>query len=169
MKLLALMLVALMGLTACSSDDDEKKSIIDPEKGTQFAGENTVQVAGENYPVTITVKVTQNEDGTLNVDIPYYVLSGTKMGNIEVGAVTINNIAYDAEKIAYYRQYGADGKQIHLNYGGREADYPFSEDSYIEVKLAEDGKNIAIVNSFKPGKMPFPIVSAFVGTPVDAE
>ena len=149
-KLFALMLVALVGMTACSNDDEETNKQVDNA---------TVQVAGESYPATINAKVTKNEDGTINVEIPFYVLSGTKMGDIEVGASTISNIAYNAEKSAYYREYGADGLQIHLNYRGTEKDYSFSEDSRIEAKLTDKG--LAITNSFKPGKMPFPIVEAF--------
>ena len=158
-KLFAMMLVALVGMTACSNDDDETNNQV---KETLYEGETSVQVAGENYPATITVKVVKNEDGTINVEIPYYVLTGTRMGDIEVGASTISNIAYDAEKGAYYREYGADGLQIHLNYRGTEADYPFSSDSYIEAKLTDTG--LIMTNSFKPGKMPFPIVEAFEGT-----
>ena len=150
-KLFAMMLVALVGMTACSNDDETNKPV----------NNATVQVAGESYPTAITPKVTKNEDGTINVEIPYYVLTGTKMGNIEVGASTISNIAYDAEKGAYYREYGADGLQIHLNYRGTEADYPFSSDSYIEAKLTDTG--LIMTNSFKPGKMPFPIVATFEG------
>ena len=43
-----------------------------------------------------------------------------------------------------------------------DGDYPFSDNSEIEVKTTETG--IQIINRYQLGKMPFPIVATFEGT-----
>ncbi|MDE5739791.1 MAG: hypothetical protein K2H92_05720, partial [Bacteroidaceae bacterium] len=43
-----------------------------------------------------------------------------------------------------------------------DTDAPFTEDSEIEVKITETG--IKIINTFRVGGMPFPIVATFEGT-----
>ena len=159
-KFFAMALVALVGMTACSSDDKENI------KEWTYTGNNTVTVDKEYDPVEITCKVTQRENGTLEVDMPEYQLLNTTIGNLTIGAVTIKNIMYNAEKGSYYRVFGKDGLQMHYkSEGGRgaiEGDYTFNEDSDIDVKLLGKGDSGAtIVLNYSFGRMPFKIISKF--------
>lgn len=134
-KFLALMLVALIGMTACSDDKEYTQE-------WTYTGNNTVTVDKEYPPVTITCKVTQRENGTLEVEMPEYQLFNTTIGNLTIGAVTIKNIAYNAERGAYYRVYGKDG--LTMQFRGKPSS--FKEDSDIEVKLYDNG--VTIVNNY---------------------
>ena len=85
------------------------------------------------------------------------------MGDLTLGAYTLTNIAYDEEKGAFYRLYG-EGVTEHLTAVRNGAttmddDYELDASSYIQVEKAENG--IKVINSFKPGAMPFPIVATF--------
>jgi hypothetical protein len=158
-KFFALMLVALIGMTACSDDKEYTRE-------WTYTGNNTVTVDKEYPPVTITCKVTQRENGTLEVEMPEYQLLNTTIGDLTIGAVTIKNIAYDAERGSYYRPFGKDKLQMHYkSEGGRapmEGDYTFNEDSNIDVKLIENGsKGATIVMTYSFGKMPFKVISKF--------
>lgn len=156
-KFLAMMLVALIGMTACSNDDKEYI------QEWTYTGNNIVTVDREYPPVEITCKVTKRENGTLEVVMPEYQLLNTTIGNLTIGAVTIKNIAYNADKGSYYRVFGKDNLQMHFKseggHSGMEGDYTFNEDSDIEVKLADNGVIIVLHYSF--GRMPFQITSKF--------
>jgi hypothetical protein len=156
-KFLALALVALIGMTACSSDDKERI------QEWTYTGNNIVTVDKEYPPVEITCKVTKRENGTLEVVMPEYQLLNTTIGNLTIGAVTIKDIMYNADKGSYYRVYGKDGLQMHFkSEGGHSAmdgDYTFNEDSDIEVKQSKNG--VIIVLNYSFGRMPFKIISKF--------
>lgn len=160
-KLLSLMLIALLGMTACSSDDDNDNTTV-----FKYTGNNTVTVDKTYEPVTITCQVTKNDNGTIDVEIPEYTLGGTTIGDLTIGHVVIKNIGYDKEKGAYSRVYGADGLSMHFKAerGGKatmDDDYTFKEDSYIKVVQTE--QEAIITNNFSFGRMPFRIVTVFEG------
>ncbi|MBO4430954.1 MAG: hypothetical protein J5790_06405 [Bacteroidaceae bacterium] len=154
---LALMLVALVGMTSCSSDDKESF------REWTYTGNNTLTIDKEYDPVEITCKVTQRENGTLEVEMPEYQLNGTTIGNLTIGAVTIKNIMYNTETGSYYRMFGKDGLTMHFKaeggHGAMDNDYAFTEDSYIDVKQSTNGVIILLNYSF--GKMPMRIISRF--------
>ncbi|MDE5998992.1 MAG: calycin-like domain-containing protein [Bacteroidaceae bacterium] len=132
-----------------------------------YKGTNSVIVGGTYGPYTadITCKVTANPDATLNVEIPEYVLNGTEMGNLTLGKVTIKGVHYDSANDRFFRPYGKlDKLTMHFNSDmmNSDTDAPFTEDSEIEVKITETG--IKIINTFRVGGMPFPIVATFEGT-----
>ena len=62
-KFLALALVALIGMTACSDDKEYTQE-------WTYTGNNTVTVDKEYPPVNITCKVTLRENGTIEVEMP---------------------------------------------------------------------------------------------------
>lgn len=158
-KFLALMLVALVGMTSCNDDDKENIQV------WNYTGNNVVTVDKEYPPVTITCKVTQRENGTIEVEMPEYQLLNTTIGNLTIGAVTIKNIMYNTGKESYYRVFGKDGLKMHYKSEGArpmEGDYEFNEDSEISVKLMGNGKDGAsIILTYSFGKMPFKIISDF--------
>ena len=161
--------VALMcgGFASCSDDepDTPKASWY---TGT-FVGDNTVTVGGQ-YSYTAVDQnyvLTEAKDGTVTVSIPEYSLSGTIMGDLTVGAITVSGLQYDAATGTYTKDYGSDGLTIHFKAvaGGQtsmDADYPINAGSTLTV--AKDGENrIKVTNSFRLGKMPFPLVAVFTG------
>lgn len=144
---LALMLVALIGLTACSDDDKDGHFF-----QLTYTGKNTVTVDHEYDPVVITCKVTKNDDGTLDVEMPEYQLPNTKIGDLTIGAVTIKKIAYNEERGAYYRIFGKDRLKMDFKSEGGmvniNGNFDFTEDSNIEVQLKDNGVLIVLDYTF---------------------
>ncbi len=134
----------------------------------KYTGEISVVVGGQfTYKTTITATVTENADGTIDFSYPEYVLTGTVMGDLTLGAVTIPGIAYDEARGAYYKDYGADGIKQHLtavNNGTTTMnnDYVLGTGSTITLKI--DGNSLTVTNPFKLGAMPFPLEATFTGT-----
>ena len=134
-----------------------------------FSGDNRVDVAGQEYHATILYQVLKNDDNTIDVIVPEYVLEATIMGDLTIGKYTIKNIPYDATKGSYYKEYADGTLSIHIKsvpaYGtGMDDDYIFNNKQIttsIEVKT--DGTNAAIVNNYSIGGMPFPIETSFTG------
>lgn len=113
------------------------------------------------------VTVSENADGTLKVVLSEYSLTGTMMGNLTIGALTIDNIAYDEAKQAYYRNYSEDGLTRHFTatQNGNTTmnnDYPLGATSEITLKF--NGNNVEIQNDYKLGAMPFPLASKYTGS-----
>lgn len=50
------------------------------------------------YTADITVTIEENADGTINFIYPEYQLTGTVMGDLTLGTVTIPNIPFSEEK-----------------------------------------------------------------------
>ena len=155
-KFIAMMLIAMVGMTSCSNDDKDYQE-------WTYTGNNIMTIDKEYDPVVITIKVTRKENGKLDVEMPEYQLNGTTIGNLTIGAVTIKDLAYDAEQDCYYRVYGEDGLTMHFKaeggHGAMDDDYAFKEDSYIMVKQYDNG--VLIINNYSFGKMPMRIISKF--------
>lgn len=134
----------------------------------EFAGTNTVNVGGMvSYTASVTMTITANEDETLNITIPTYVLSNTVMGDLTLGEHTISNIAWDEEAGVFKRAYGSDGIKMHFTavQGGTtsmDSDYELNGDSYITIEKTDNG--IKVVDSFSLGNMPFGLTATFEGT-----
>ncbi len=134
----------------------------------QHKGSMSVMVGGQFGPYTnesVTHTITANEDGTIDVTIPEYGLTGTVMGNLTLGTYTVKGLAWNEERQAFYRDYSADGLQMHfvaVKDGATtlDANYDFSALGTLEVKTGEQG--LTIVNNFQPGRMPFRVEATFV-------
>lgn len=118
-----------------------------------------------NEQVTYKVRTYVENDSTkLDVEVPQYVLENTVMGNLTIGSYTVRGLVYDDTKGGYYRDYAAnDTLTMYFSNGASlNGDYKFTEGNLL---VTLDGHNVQnIVNTFKPGAMPFPIVSTFPGT-----
>ena len=132
----------------------------------RYSGSVSVMVGTSFGPYvnsSVTYQITANADGTINVVVPEYTLDNTAIGNLTLGTYTISNIAYDAERGAFYRDYTGDNLSFHFKATGGTAeldnDYTFTQLGNIEVKKTDSG--VSIVNNFQPGRMPFPISSTF--------
>ena len=135
----------------------------------RYSGSVSVMVGTAFGPYvnnSVTYQIIANADGTINVVVPEYTLDNTAIGNLTLGTYTISNIAYDAERGAFYRDYTGDNLSFHFKATGGTAeldnDYTFTQLGNIEVKNTESG--VSIINNFQPGRMPFPITSTFTRT-----
>lgn len=130
-----------------------------------YAGANKVMVGDTYgpYEVETTYTISANSDETINISMPEYQLEDLPvMGDMTIGKLTISNIAYDEEKGAFYRTYGADGLTQHCTTTTFDRDFAIAEASYIQIELTEAG--VKVTNSFSLGNMPFPIFATFEET-----
>lgn len=134
-----------------------------------YSGTQSLTVGGTwTYSTEIAYTLSAAADGTLTVEIPGYSLSGTMMGDLTLGALTITGLEYDESKGGFYRSYGGQGLKVHFyseNNGtpGMNGDFPLNDPSTILIEA--DGQNgIKVTNPFKLGAMPFPLEAKFEGT-----
>lgn len=133
-----------------------------------YTGNLTVVVGG-NFTYEAddhTVTVSENPDGTLKVELAQYSLAATLMGDLTIGSLVIDNIAYDESRQAYYRNYSADGLTRHFKAvkdGSTSMDKDYSLGETSEITLKFEGDNVEVQNDFKLGAMPFPLTSTFTG------
>ena len=133
-----------------------------------YSGTQTMTVGGTYvYNTEAKYALTAPGDGTLTVSIPEYSLSGTMMGDLTLGALTIEGLEYDEDKGGFYRNYEDAGLTQHfLAVNGSSTvfdnDYVLGSGSTILVTL--DGNSIHVENPFKLGAMPLPLVGNLDGT-----
>lgn len=134
-----------------------------------YTGTNSVSVGGMfTYMVNMTYTVEANADGTVNLHIPTYTITGTVMGDLTLGEHTISNIAFDEAKNAFYREYGQDGIKMHftaVNNGQTTMDneYEFinGNGSVTNVLIEKSEAGLKVTDTFRLGAMPFEIVGTF--------
>lgn len=183
-KLYTLALVALLGTTYMNAQsvvinktDGTTLTInSDQIKNIEFVPNTQVNntVAGVyNGSTTLTVMatdfkadnaaytITTNADGTINVTSISELYSGTPMGDITVGTLTINNIPYDAATMSYKRDYTADALQVELIYRGKPKNYDITKG---EITLKFDGNGgLNIAHNYSLKGMPMPLSAVFNG------
>lgn len=130
-----------------------------------YSGAVTMVIGGQfTYNTTASCTLTTRADGTMDVTINEYKIDNTVMGNLILGSITINGLTYDESKGGYYKDYGSDGLTRHFTVVGNSAmdkDYDVSAGSTLLVQATADG--IKVVDSFRMGAMPFPIVATLEG------
>lgn len=135
-----------------------------------YMGNDTVTInnnAAWTYVASdLSYTITTNSDGTINLTKPEEVYANTVIGTITQSSYTISNIAYDEEAGAYVRDYAADKLTTHVTAvnGGKttmNADYVLTTGK-VTVKLDANG-NCIVTDTYRFGKMPFPISSRFKG------
>ncbi|MCH5220468.1 MAG: hypothetical protein J1F20_07850 [Muribaculaceae bacterium] len=161
--------LATISLPSCGSDEDEpeRPSLTDGYVG-EFAGQLTLNIAGQyDYDTDIKILISAGKNETLSVTFPEYSMSNTMMGEITMGAITLENLTYDSLKVGFYLNYGEAGKNQYFKAERNgtvtmDSEYPLNAPSDILVTKGEDGK-ITVVNSFRIGTMPMPITATFIG------
>ena len=96
--------IATISLTSCSHDKDEPKlpSLTDEYVG-EFSGRLTLNIAGQyDYDTDLRIIISEGENETLNIPFPEYELSNTLMGDITMGTLTLDNLAFDSSKGGFY-------------------------------------------------------------------
>lgn len=133
-----------------------------------YTGTQTMTVGGQySYSTEITCTLTANADGTLTVALPEYSIPGTMMGDLTLGAVTVEGLAYDESKHGFYLNYGGKGVSMHFKAVSGDSvtfdsEYPLNDPTEMTVTL--EGGKLKIENPFKLGKMPFPLSASFEGS-----
>ena len=119
----------------------------------------------KDYSVeSVTYNVRTYLDGEttkVDVEVPTFDMKGTTIGDLTSGGYTVKGLVMDSNKGGYYRDYHEDGLTMHFTSTGMDADYPLSADDANNILVVFEGKNINIVNVFKPGAMPFLITTTF--------
>lgn len=148
-----------------------------------FSGINSVEV-GQQWTYTtaeeISCEITTNEDGTINIVLPEYQLTGTEVGDLTLGGYTISNIAFNRDLDVFQSFYASDNLTEHFKMENngivvKDEDYAFSPSSKITIEPVQKSTKttVKIVNDFTLGKiedgafktaMPFGIVATFTGT-----
>lgn len=161
--------LATISLSSCSQDKDEPKQTSPTDEYVgEYTGHLTLNIAGQyEYYTDIKIFISEGENATLNVTFPEYSLSNTLMGDITLGALTLENLKYDSSKDGYYLNYGEAGQSQYFKAERNgtvtmDSEYPLNEPSDILISKGEDGKLI-VVNSFRLGAMPMPITATFTG------
>lgn len=132
-----------------------------------YTGTQKLTVGGAyTYDTPLTYTLTDADDGTLTVSTPEYNLTGTMMGDLTLGALTITGLEYDEAKGGFYRLYANDGLTQHfraVNNGSTvfDNDYTLGGESSILIRLS--GNTITVENPFKLGAMPLPLTATFEG------
>lgn len=158
--------IAVKDIQEMTFDDDSQETSLN---GT-YSGNVTVVIGGQfTYNSTATYNISDNIDGKLNLIIDQYTIPATVMGDMCLGAITIDDISYNATTDTYLKMYGGNGVKRHLtavNNGNTtmDADYDVKDGSEISVKA--EGNNIIVTDSFRIGNMPFPLVATFTGVKV---
>ena len=141
-----------------------EETIADTFAGT-YSGMNDVNINNQwTYSTGIDYVIIANQDGTINLQVPEYTLTGTVMGDMTIGAYTVSNIAYDESKKAFERDYSQDGISLHVKAvkDGKtslDGDYTMGEGCNVVIEKTDQG--LKVVNAFKMGAMPFLIVATF--------
>lgn len=159
LKILTFVVASAMTVTMVSCSDDEPKNeptLSETYAGT-YNGTMTLNVAGQySYDADMSVMIVAADPGTITVSIPDYTLTGTMMGDIELGEITIAGLVYNEDKGGFYRDCGGEGLTQSMN----GVSYPLNAPSSILVVRDNDG-NLTVDFPFTLGKMPLPLTATF--------
>ena len=138
-----------------------------PEKvklsGT-YLGDNSVSVTGLTYVAKNTgYSFWVNDDGTYTIMVLGQKLEGTLMGDLTLGAYTINNLVYDKKTETFSKDYSNDGLKLKFK-KGTETEYKeyLLTKATIKATFGKDG-SLKVENNFTAGHMPFPLQGVFNG------
>ena len=133
-----------------------------------YMGENTISVgfAGTFTNSNAGHSFWANDDGTYSIMVLGQQINGTPMGDLTLGAYTINNLTYDEATKTFSKDYSNDGlkmkfKAVKDGATSMEGTYVLTN-ANIKATFDKDG-NLKVENSFKAGQMPFPLKAVFNG------
>lgn len=174
---MAMALVAATTFVSCSDDDDDVTpsrplSAAELAAGS-YLGLDSMNVGGSfayNAADSSNFTVVANSDSSISVTIPEQVYPGTVMGKITMGEFTMDSIPYNKEAKVFGRNLcgtnaAYDFVCLNTQTGkttiNNRYSFTHSTDSVTVTRTDDGSVNVSI--SFKPGNMPFPIVSTFKG------
>lgn len=130
-----------------------------------YTGKNSLKAFGMGpYNVeNATYTISKNADGTINVTSSKETYTGTPMGDIVLDTYTISNLAFDAAKNAYFRDYRNDGIKFTCKLGILpEKQYEAKKLGNMTVSFDEQG-GVTILNNYQLGTSPAAINATFTG------
>ena len=130
-----------------------------------YTGKNSLIAFGMGpYNVeNATYTISKNADGTINVTSSKETYTGTPIGDIVLDTYTISNLAFDAEKNAYFRDYRNDGIKFTCKVGIiPEKQYEAKKLGNMTVSFDEQG-GVTILNNYQLGNSPAAINATFTG------
>lgn len=130
-----------------------------------YTGKNSLIAFGLGpYNVeNATYTISKNADGTINVTSSKETYTGTPIGDIVLDTYTISNLAFDAEKNAYFRDYRNDGIKFTCKVGIiPEKQYEAKKLGNMTVSFDEQG-GVTILNNYQLGNSPAAIKATFTG------
>lgn len=171
---LLLIISLLFGFISCGNDDEPNSPSQTPiaeEFAGNYSGTLVVTVSDEyHYSTDVEIVVKSTSDNMLSVSIPEYSLENTMMGDLTIGAVTIDNVQYVSDKKIFFRDYGGAGLTQHFKASKNgvttiDSDFPLNSGSSITLSHPADGSigSISFTNPFQLGKMPFSLSAYFYG------
>ncbi len=157
---MAFFAILSVSLVSCSGNEEpEIQPTLAEEYSGTYNGMITLKVADQySYQTDISCSITAGDNETITVSFPEYSLTGTMMGDMTLGSVTMSNLVYDEAKGGFYRNYGGEGFTQTIN----GISYPLNDPTSIIVAKDQNG-NLTIENPFSPGKMPLALTATFEG------
>ena len=143
----------VLGVCACSSDDDEPEVAMAAQVAGSYTGEGNLAVMGDDFKSDATYEFTKASDNALDMTIP-----ATSGGSMNIPALPVKNITLTKSgntitgKLASYA-----GKVT--NADGAERAYTVSD-----LTAIFNGKAVVVTFSLKYGNMPFAFSGSFTGT-----
>jgi len=130
-----------------------------------YMGENTISVgfAGTFTNKNAAHSFWVNDDGTYSIMVLGQQINGTTMGDLTLGAYTINNLVYDEKTETFSKDYSNDGLKLKFKKGAETEykEYPLTK-ATIKATFGKDG-SLKVENNFTAGSMPFPLQGVFNG------
>ena len=129
-----------------------------------YLGDNSVSVMKLTYIAKNTgYSFWVNDDGTYTIQVLGQKLEGTVMGDLTLGAYTINNLVYDEKTETFSKDYSNDGLKLKFKKGAETEykEYPLTK-ATIKATFGKDG-SLKVENNFTAGSMPFPLQGVFNG------
>lgn len=177
----AALVMASFSLASCSDDDDNNdlneaaRAIAASYAGTYSAQDSITVGMGRtswkyNTANPVSYRITVNNDYSINVAIPEETYSDTEIGNIKIGAYTIDSLKYNP-LTGYTRAYKGSAAKVHFeSTGGTQypivlnGDYGFESDACI-ISVRKDATGALVINNvYTLGKSPVLITNSFKAT-----
>lgn len=176
---MAIVMIASLGLTSCGDDNEIIKSteqIMAEAYAGVYSGTDNINVRmiknSWDYSTAnpVEYRITSNTDGSINISVPEETYTNTQIGDITIGAYTIDSLKFNP-LTGYTRLLKGVNTKVHFQATGNDKmpiklndDYAFTGDaSIITVSRGTDG-SISVKNIYTLGKSPVVITNTFKGT-----
>lgn len=172
--------VASLGLVSCSDDDNEDLNDAENAIAAQYVGNYSgndkinVGMGKLSWDYTtdgaVTYRITKNNNGTINVEIPIEEYKDTQIGNINIGSYEIDSLKYNP-LTGFTRAYKGSAAKVHFQSTGSQdypvilnGDYDFESEACVISVTRSTAGVIQVKNIYTLGHSPVLITNSFTGT-----